>query len=112
MLSVAVTTLKETEGSNKIELTDMSAVIDDNDTKYSLPPHRGQEIFQVKKMDELYTWGNTVELLWEVAMSCEAQQDWNALTYRLLVWRSIVGSRATRLGEWARKEAIRCTHPS
>jgi hypothetical protein len=56
----------------------------------------------------LWTWGTSVEFLWEVIMngSGEANAElWGGLTSRLLVWNAI--SRESVAGEWARRETTR-----
>ncbi|KAF9263035.1 hypothetical protein L218DRAFT_1077444 [Marasmius fiardii PR-910] len=65
-------------------------------------------------------WSGIVEELWRISMSLPFKSQWDALTCRLLVSGSLIGSRATReavdggsvrmsmsLAEWARREVVR-----
>ena len=72
------------------------------------PPYSGLRASQTPSMGVLRAWGESVELLWQVSMACDANEQWDHFTYRLLVWRSIAGPHRTPMGEWARKEVIKC----
>ncbi|TDL17669.1 hypothetical protein BD410DRAFT_754176 [Rickenella mellea] len=79
----------------------------------SQPPHGSYGLHQVTSTkgddDLLRAWGDCVERLWQVAMVCnEKDAAWDALSCRLLVWRALVGEGGTEVGEWARKEVVRC----
>ncbi|KAJ7459833.1 ribosome 60S biogenesis N-terminal-domain-containing protein [Mycena latifolia] len=72
-----------------------------------LPPHSGQELQVVGDHDPLLTWGKSVEYLWQASMTLsEKPVVWDALTSRLLIWRSVVGEEGTAVGEWARKVTL------
>jgi nucleolar pre-ribosomal-associated protein 1 len=58
--------------------------------------------------DPVQVWGEVVESLWRVTLTLEVKlPEWDALTCRLLVWRSMVGETGSEVGEWARKEVVR-----
>ncbi|KAJ7175823.1 ribosome 60S biogenesis N-terminal-domain-containing protein [Mycena filopes] len=69
----------------------------------SMPPHNGQELHVVGDYDALLTWGKSVEYLWQASMTLsEKPLVWDALTCRLLIWRSSVGGEGSAVGEFAR----------
>ncbi|KAJ7109702.1 ribosome 60S biogenesis N-terminal-domain-containing protein [Mycena crocata] len=71
------------------------------------PPHSGQDLQVVGDYDLLLMWGKTIEYLWQASMTLsEAPLVWDALTCRLLVWRSLVGAEGTDVGEWARQVTV------
>ncbi|KAK7048326.1 ribosome 60S biogenesis N-terminal-domain-containing protein [Favolaschia claudopus] len=77
----------------------------------SLPPHNGAELHLIGDYNPLFTWGNSVEYLWQASMTLSDRSTvWDVLTYRLLLWRSIVGENASPTGELARKLAVRNLH--
>jgi nucleolar pre-ribosomal-associated protein 1 len=58
--------------------------------------------------DPVQIWGEGVEALWRITTTFERKiSAWDALTCRLLLWRSVVGEDGSVVGEWARKEVIR-----
>ncbi|KAJ7505347.1 ribosome 60S biogenesis N-terminal-domain-containing protein [Mycena galericulata] len=68
------------------------------------PPHSGHELHAVTDRDPLLTWGMSVECFWQASMTLSAKPlVWDALTWRLLIWRSVVGEEESAVGEWARK---------
>ncbi|KAJ7670238.1 ribosome 60S biogenesis N-terminal-domain-containing protein [Mycena rosella] len=72
-----------------------------------MPPHSGQELQLVGDYDPLQTWGKSVEYLWQASMTlADKPPVWDALTSRLLVWRSVVGEEGSPVGEWARKATL------
>lgn len=73
-----------------------------------LPPYSSRGLFDHDRKDAITEWGGCVEHLWRVCVSRhEKCPEWDALTHRLLVWNAINSGR-TKVGEWARKEAIQC----
>lgn len=64
--------------------------------------------------DSQMLWGTTVQALWQLSMILPSTKRsiWDALTSRLLAWHSATSfserGRSGNVGEWARKEAIRC----
>jgi nucleolar pre-ribosomal-associated protein 1 len=72
-------------------------------------PFRAHEIHELyASEDTLQTWGDAVEALWRATMTLgEKTPAWDTLTSRLLIWRAIVGTGDTTLGEWARKQVVR-----
>ncbi|KAJ7044085.1 ribosome 60S biogenesis N-terminal-domain-containing protein [Mycena alexandri] len=72
-----------------------------------MPPHSGQDLQVVGDHDALLTWGKSVEYLWQASMTLsEKPLVWDALTSRLLIWRSLVGKEGSTVGEWARMLAV------
>ena len=58
--------------------------------------------------DPVQVWGEGVEALWRVTMTLENKiLAWDALTCRLLLWRSMVGEDGSAVGEWTRREVVR-----
>lgn len=73
-----------------------------------LPPHSARGLFDCDRTDPVREWGECVERLWRACISRDDKcPEWDALTHRLLVWNGIHAGR-TVVGEWARKETIRC----
>ncbi|KAJ7095895.1 ribosome 60S biogenesis N-terminal-domain-containing protein [Mycena belliarum] len=73
-------------------------------SQLNLPPHNGQDLQVVGDYDPFLTWGKSVEYLWQASMTLSDKPSvWDALTLRLLIWRSAVGEEGTAAGEWARK---------
>ncbi|KAI0717490.1 hypothetical protein C8T65DRAFT_111220 [Cerioporus squamosus] len=69
--------------------------------------HRSQHLFDAPPAPSIQAWGERVEALWRVSMAWpERTQTWDAITSRLLMWRSIVGEEGSPLGEWARREVV------
>ncbi|KAJ7780624.1 ribosome 60S biogenesis N-terminal-domain-containing protein [Mycena maculata] len=72
-----------------------------------MPPHSGHELQAVADNDPLLTWGKSVEYLWQASMTLSVKPlVWDALTPRLLIWRSLVGEEGSSVGEWARKSTL------
>ncbi|PPR04905.1 hypothetical protein CVT24_007149 [Panaeolus cyanescens] len=81
-------------------------------------PHRSNTIHQRIQVDDhevsptalqpkLVAWGTNLELLWQACMlTTQSKDTWDALTPRLLLWRSLIGEQNTAIGEWARKEVV------
>lgn len=74
------------------------------------PPHERGHLYEIGRHNstDINTWGMTVDLLWSVTMTggcAGASETWNALTCRLLVWRTV--NHASEAGEWARREVVR-----
>ncbi|KAF7346277.1 hypothetical protein MSAN_01854900 [Mycena sanguinolenta] len=68
-----------------------------------MPPHSGEELHVTGDYSPLLTWGQSVEYLWQASMTLsDPPPVWDALTSRLLVWRSIAGEKGSPVGEWAR----------
>lgn len=107
VLSSAVSALEGFENSTQCLTPELDDSLELNNF-VAQPPHRGHEVFQSHKKDELWTWGRTVELLWQVSIRCGVRHNWSNLTYRLLVWRSIAGRRRSPIGEWARAQTMQC----
>ncbi|KAG7090693.1 hypothetical protein E1B28_009789 [Marasmius oreades] len=84
-----------------------------------LAPHGHYRLFEVEIDPSIgaealtYRWSGIVEELWRVSMSLPTKCEWDALTCRLLVSRSL---RARDMvdgihsAEWARREVIRNMH--
>lgn len=71
-------------------------------------PHRRGHLYEIggHNSTPIDTWGATIDLLWSVTMAGDcASEAWNALTSRLLVWRTM--NHASVAGEWARREVVR-----
>ena len=69
--------------------------------------HRSQHLFDPAPSPTIELWGDCVEALWRVCMTLSRKTDeWDALTSRLLIWRSIAGAEKSRVGEWARREVV------
>ena len=72
------------------------------------PPHSAQTLHLSPASVGLRTWGTCVEALWQVAMRLETKcAEWDMLTARLLLWRSLVGEEGSEVGEWARREVVK-----
>jgi nucleolar pre-ribosomal-associated protein 1 len=71
-----------------------------------MPPHSGEELHVAGDHDLLLTWGKSVEYLWQASMTLSHKPlVWDALTSRLLIWRSVVGE-SSAVGEWARMVTV------
>ena len=81
---------------------------DVQDMSFTLPPHSASRLHDVQEQnDALSTWGRSVEMLWQVAMSFDIKpRSWDALTVRILTWRRIAGSDQSNVGEWARVSVL------
>lgn len=71
-------------------------------------PFKAHDIHELCNDDNrLQMWGSAVEALWRVTMTLDNKPSaWDALTARLLIWRAIVGTEGSTLGEWARKQVV------
>jgi nucleolar pre-ribosomal-associated protein 1 len=57
--------------------------------------------------NEFLKWGACVEALWRSCMELETKSAaWDALSTRMLLWRSIVGPQGSSAGEWARRQVV------
>ncbi|TBU65164.1 ribosome 60S biogenesis N-terminal-domain-containing protein [Dichomitus squalens] len=80
-------------------------VPEDGVTSMSL--HRSQQLFDSPPAVSIELWGDCVEALWRVSMALPNRTaEWDGLSSRLLIWRSISGAERTRVGEWARIETL------
>ncbi|CDO76370.1 hypothetical protein BN946_scf185011.g34 [Trametes cinnabarina] len=69
--------------------------------------HRSQHLFDPAPQASIELWGECVESLWRVSMALPHKTaEWDALSSRLLIWRSIANMRRTEVGEWARREVL------
>ncbi|KAI0640548.1 ribosome 60S biogenesis N-terminal-domain-containing protein [Trametes meyenii] len=69
--------------------------------------HHSQHLFDPPPAPSIESWGTCVEALWRVSMALPHKTaEWDALSSRLMLWRSIAGSSRTRVGEWARREVL------
>ena len=69
--------------------------------------HRSQHLFDAPPAPTPEMWGACVEALWRVSMTLPGKTDeWDALSQRLLIWRSMAGAERTPVGEWARREVV------
>ncbi|EGO30148.1 hypothetical protein SERLADRAFT_444262 [Serpula lacrymans var. lacrymans S7.9] len=77
-------------------------------TRIPLPPYPARGFHDVPHVDDpLDIWGKAVETLWQASMSLDEKTSaWDALTSRLLIWRSMVGEEISPVGEWARREVV------
>ncbi|KAF8622432.1 hypothetical protein AX15_007016 [Amanita polypyramis BW_CC] len=99
LLENAVKILATIEG--KINLS--SATQDVHDKEFILPPYTAGTLHDEQERNLLSTWGRSVEMLWQVSMSFNYRPPgWEALTIRILKWRSIVGADQSHVGEWVR----------
>ncbi|KIL65208.1 hypothetical protein M378DRAFT_162474 [Amanita muscaria Koide BX008] len=76
----------------------------------TLPPHSAVSLHDPAQEDSLpiSVWGRSVEMLWQTAMNLDSKPiSWDALTIRILLWRSIVGAEKSVVGEWARTSVVR-----
>jgi nucleolar pre-ribosomal-associated protein 1 len=74
----------------------------------SVSLHPSQGLHEPPVLDDvLQSWGDSVEMLWRVVMNFEEKSAaWDALTCRLLLWRTIVGEEGSAVGEWSRRELV------
>ncbi|KAI0637561.1 ribosome 60S biogenesis N-terminal-domain-containing protein [Trametes polyzona] len=69
--------------------------------------HRSHHLFDQPTAVTVESWGECVESLWRVSMTLPTKTaQWDALSSRLLVWRSIAGPSKSPAGEWARREVL------
>ena len=100
LLEHAVETLATIEG--KIDIS--SVTQDVNNMEYFVvPPYTAGSLHDTQECNLLSTWGRSVEILWQAAMShSHKPPSWEALTVKILTWRSIVGADQSDIGEWVR----------
>ncbi|KAI0368460.1 hypothetical protein BV20DRAFT_969281 [Pilatotrama ljubarskyi] len=69
--------------------------------------HRSQHLFDPPPSPTVEIWGECVESLWRASMTLPAKtKEWDSLSSRLLIWRSIAGTSRSEAGEWARREVL------
>ncbi|KAI0352520.1 hypothetical protein OH77DRAFT_1523331 [Trametes cingulata] len=69
--------------------------------------HRSHHLFDPPPAPRIELWGECVESLWRASMTLPTKtQEWDALSSRLLIWRSIAGMSGSEAGEWARREVL------
>jgi nucleolar pre-ribosomal-associated protein 1 len=77
-----------------------------------LPPHESHGLYPSPEIEKdlIWLWGRSIESLWRVSMTVEEEglSAWEALTARLLLWRGMVGEERSLVGEWARRQVVRC----
>ncbi|KAH9887708.1 ribosome 60S biogenesis N-terminal-domain-containing protein [Cubamyces lactineus] len=79
----------------------------DQDEAVPVRLHRSQHLFDPAPTLSIDLWGECVESLWRVSMTLPAKtREWDALSSRLLLWRSIAGAERSAAGEWARREVL------
>ena len=67
-------------------------------------PQIGPDLYAVDDRDPLLRWGRSIEDLWQASMTLpDKPLVWDALTRRLLIWKSVVGEDGSALGEWVRQ---------
>ncbi|KAI5834791.1 hypothetical protein K523DRAFT_368872 [Schizophyllum commune Tattone D] len=71
------------------------------------PPHRAASLHDTVSTEDLTTWGRAVKNLWRAAMQAPDDQDWGALTTRLVLCRGLSPALSGVEGEWVRKETLR-----
>lgn len=108
LLEASISCLQVIEGNTKVHGLERIVVKPASTSRD--PPHPSAELFDLKELDDnddLHIWGEIVENLWRAGMTLQKPDGaWNALTSRLLVWRSIVGEEGSEVGGWARKEVV------
>ncbi|GJE99428.1 ribosome 60S biogenesis N-terminal-domain-containing protein [Phanerochaete sordida] len=93
----------------RLEALEKGLQLESSPASLSAPkaPHSPSGLWQPVDGSTLSLWGFCVETLWRAAMSTdERSAAWDALTSRLLLWRSLAGD-ASQIGEWARREVVR-----
>ena len=76
----------------------------------ALPPFTSVDLHDAEEGDHalISIWGRTVEMLWQASMNFELKPaSWEAVTIRLLTWRSMLDSEQSPIGEWARMSVVR-----
>ncbi|KAL7281927.1 hypothetical protein ACG7TL_003394 [Trametes sanguinea] len=109
LLARGVHWLQEMEADVAIPATGrLPSIVDvDHDKKSAVHLHRSQHLFHPAPQVSTELWGDCVESLWRVSMTLPHKTaEWDALSSRLLVWRSIAGTRRTEAGEWARRQVL------
>ncbi|KAF7288582.1 hypothetical protein HMN09_01387300 [Mycena chlorophos] len=83
---------------------DLRLIPSHSEDKTPVPPHRGVDLGALDERPLAVRWGNAVDQLWQSVMRLPEVPDvWDELSYRLLVWRTVVGEDGSTNGEWARK---------
>lgn len=108
LLKVSIGTLQVIEENTKVHGLERIVVKAPSTSRD--PPHPSAELFDLEELDDtddLRIWGEIVENLWRAGMTVQQPNGaWDALTCRLLVWRSIVGEEGSEVGGWARREVV------
>lgn len=106
LLTQALKGLEKFETSQDISL-ELNKTSSPEESARSLPPHGAHGLHELGGSTDLVrAWGESVEMLWRVGMTFDDKPStWDALSNRLLIWRSVAGMECT-VGEWARKEVI------
>ena len=105
IISNALDKLRNTETDLAVPIN-IAEHFTENRVQASDPPHRTGKLWVRPQTDPFLLWGHTVEGLWQVALEAESHQEWNDLTNRLLLWRTLVGEGNTKIGEWARRQML------
>lgn len=104
LITRCLTLLKVIEGNVTILTAPLSLRAD---TIKRVLPHRAHDLFVAPPSCATQDWGVCVEALWRVTMTRQKKcPEWEELTPRLLIWRSLVGEDGSKIGEWARKEVV------
>ncbi|KAF4602702.1 hypothetical protein EYR40_005919 [Pleurotus pulmonarius] len=108
LLKTCIDTLRVTEENTEVHGLERIVVKAPSTSRD--PPHPSAELFGLEELedtDDLHIWGEIVENLWRAGMTVrQLNGAWDALTCRLLVWRSIVGEEGSEVGGWARREVV------
>ncbi|CAL1701993.1 unnamed protein product [Somion occarium] len=105
VVSYAMKKLEETEAT--LTISPDVATYGFADQSIPAPPHPSRKLWLRAKTEPLWLWGRTLEDLWQVTLQMERCPCWKGLTYRLLLWRAIVGEQRSVVGEWARRQVLR-----
>lgn len=104
LVTRCLTLLKVLEGNVTIFTAPLSLRAD---TFKRVLPHRAHDLFVAPTSCATQDWGVCVEALWRVTMTRQKKcPEWEELTSRLLIWRSLVGEDGSKIGEWARREVV------
>ncbi|KAJ8490078.1 hypothetical protein ONZ51_g2525 [Trametes cubensis] len=109
LLSRGVRWLQELEAEVAIPTSGLLTMPLDveQDKAVSVRLHRSQNLFDPAPSPSIDLWGECVESLWRVSMALPAKtKEWDALSSRLLLWRSIAGPEKSAAAEWARREVL------
>ncbi|KAI0938875.1 hypothetical protein AcW1_004074 [Taiwanofungus camphoratus] len=101
--------LRSSEADLRVPLSSQTlrTLRDQCNTKF-MPPHHAPRLFDIPEPNSIDIWGSCVEALWRVSMTQERKfAEWDELTCRLLIWRSIAGKDGSAAGEWARREVVK-----
>ena len=107
--AAAISRLKALEASDDLHLPVNYQV--PYNLNEALPPHRSHSINRSFDGDNFFYWGRAVECLWQVTMANRTKTTaWNALSCRVLVWRGVVGAEVSPIGEWVRRQSLKCVN--